>query len=163
MKLFRVRGVDAVEPFLSFQRLDGVSYIPVGGTNRSYISLSKDLAMPRLRRGRVTRASYIDDEHRRDSIILVPEFKPVENTPEELAAIEKDCNTAFIVVCSGAYNFDAASSPVRVGKMVCRVITMQPGERISAFPECNSISEMNAAKRALLSYDGDGVTFTTDR
>lgn len=160
MKLFRVRGIDEVEPFLSFQRLDGVSYIPVGGSNRSYISVSRELALPRLRRGRVTRASFIEDEHRRDSIILVPEFAPVENTPEELAAIEKDHNAALIVVCSGAFNFDTTSLAVHVGKMVCRAIIMHPGDRISAFPECNSISEMNAAKRAMLSYSGETVTFS---
>lgn len=165
MRLFRVRGIAEVEPSLAFQRLDLIAYVPVGGTNRSYISVSRELANPSLKEGKIERAAYVIDQTRPESIILVPEFTPVENTPEELADIEKDNNLAFILVPSGAFNFGdpKEASPVRVGKMVCRAIILAPGEQISAFPVCHSISEMDAAKRATLAFDGENVTFTHDQ
>lgn len=154
MKAFRVRDIGNVEKGLAWRSMDGTAFVSVGGTARSYLTVS-----PALTRGAPEGTVETCD-------IVVPR-------PNELALIPLECcgsgcgghdrrmTAALIVVPSGAYDFRVdprrhlAVLP-RAGNVALTVI-LDAGESIDAYPRVTRLTDEHKPVR--LSFDGRDVTF----
>jgi len=170
MHFFRVKiGQDAntvVEPFLEWQRLDGTAYIPVGGLSMSYISVSPDFE-PTDKTGRVMVGGI--QPNARGGLELVPQgvVRTTESGAKSfIPASEADDDRAFVVVPSGAFDFDIrhGQSPVSPrDRLAALSVVLHKGESIKAMPKVRTLREWDDVKPMYLTYHGSGrLTFSTD-
>jgi hypothetical protein len=162
MKFFRIKIGDngpIVVPFLEWQRFDGTAYVAVGGTSVSYLSVSP-LFEPTDRTGRVQVGSF--QQRVTGGLELIPQGEFRENGAF-IPANDADDDRAFIVVPSGAYDFEIphdASPHVPRDRLACRVIVLNPGETIRAMPKVRTLREWDTAKAMELTYHGScNLTF----
>ncbi len=153
MKAFRVRGEGEVVAGLGWKGMDGTAYIPVGGSNRPYVKVSPKLATASEREGSVFEVDFkVDGE---GGMELVPTVDVADQD-----GVRGQC--ALIVIPTGGYEFhyDARHLAVnpRCGN-ACKVVVLQPGEEIRAFPKVRTHAEALKASVLALRYDGSEVTF----
>lgn len=152
MRAYRVRGVGKVEAELSWKGMDGVAYVPVGGTNRSYVTVSPKLA--KVSKGEGT-LHEVDFKAAADGTM---ELVPVSKAK---ASIERN-RGAIVVIPTGGFEFHFGPEQLAVNPRcgnACRVVVLQPGEEISAYPKVKTHAEALDAKPLALRYDGQQVTF----
>ena len=152
MKAYRVRGVGEVETQLSWKGMDGVAYVPVGGTNRSYVTVSPKLAKVKKGEGTVHEVDFKANAD--GSMELVPASKAK-------AQAERN-RSALVVIPTGGFEFHFGPEQLAVKprcENACRVVVLQPGEEIRAFPKVRTHAEALKAKMLALRYDGQEVTF----
>jgi hypothetical protein len=166
MHFFRVKlaqdNAPVVEPFLEWMRLDGTSYISVGGSGLSYISVAPEFQADdrtgRLQVGDIRPSS-------RGGIELVPQGTVGDGVfiPSSTGADDR----AFVVLPSGAFDFQVdrdmlAASPR--DRMQALSVVLQPGDVIKALPKVRTIREMDAMKPMYLHYHGAGsLTFSSEQ
>lgn len=162
MKFFRIKVGDTgpvVVPYLEWQRFDGTAYVPVGGIGISYLSISPAFE-PDERTGRVQVGSY--KERVTGGIELIPQGVFRENGAF-VPANQADDDRAFVVLPSGAYDFDIphdASPHSPRDRMAARVVVLNPGETIRAMPKVRNLRDWDSAKAMELTYHGaDNLTF----
>lgn len=153
MKAFRVRDVGNVEPNISWLKMDGTAYVLVGGTTRPYLTVSPELALQHERNGTIAECDFrLDGE---GGMELIPAVVAGEST----AFDEK----ALVVVPAGGFDFHAQPGEqlplVPRQQNVARVVVLAKGERIEAFPVVRSLAESGSARKVVLCFDGEKVTF----
>jgi hypothetical protein len=152
MKAYRVRGVGEVEAGLSWKGMDGVAYVPVGGSNRSYVKVSPKLAKLSKGDGTVHEVDFKADTDGTMELVGVSKAK---------AAAERN-RSAIVVIPTGGFEFHFGPEQLAVNPRcgsACRVVVLQPGEEISAYPKVRTHAEALNAKVLALRYDGQEVTF----
>lgn len=153
MKAFRVRGDGTVESGFNWKGMDGIAYVPVGGGSRSYASLSAKLATASEGEGRVYEVDF-----RHDAIGGIELVPPCD--VEDKDGVRSAC--ALVIIPTGGYDFGYKAEQLAVNprcNAACRIVVLQPGEEIRAFPKVRNFSEANAAKTLALRFDGKEVTF----
>jgi len=153
MKAYRVRGEGEVVAGLNWKGMDGTAYIPVGGSNRPYVKVSPKLATASEREGSVFEVDFTVDGE--GGMELVPAVEVAD--PEGIRA---DC--ALVVIPTGGYDFQYDAGQLAVNPRcgnACRVVVLQPGDEIRAFPKVRTHAEALKAKPLALRYDGKEVTF----
>jgi len=153
MKAYRVRGDGTVEAGFAWKGMDGVAYVAVGGTNRSYVSVSPRLATASEGEGRV-----FDVDFKLDAIGGIELVPPCEVADEDGSREA----SALVVIPSGGYDFGYQPGQLAVNPrcgIACRVVVLKAGEEIRAFPKVRNFAEAQAAKSVVLRYDGKEVTF----
>jgi len=151
MKAFRVRGDGEVVRGLDWKGMDGVAYVPVGGTNRSYITVSPKLATSSEREGRVFEVDFTVDGAGGMELVA----------PGDVAGNRH--GNALVVIPTGAFDFHIEPNGYVVNPRcgnACRVVELSPGDEIRAFPKVRTLREAEESKPFLLRYDGREVTFT---
>ena len=163
MNFFRVKVGDngpVVVPFLEWQRFDGTAYLPVGGLGISYLSVSP-LFEPTDRTGRVQVGSF--QERATGGLELIPRGEFRDNGAF-IPANNADDDRAFVVLPSGAYDFDiphGASPHNPRDRMAARVVVMNPGDTIRAMPKVRNLRDWDSAVPMELTYHGSSnLTFT---
>ncbi len=159
MKFFRIKVGDTgpvVVPFLEWQRFDGTAYVSVGGSNISYLSVSP-LFQPTERTGRVQIGSF--QERTTGGIELIPrgEFRDRDGEKVFIPANEAEDDRAFVVVPSGAYDFEipqGASPHNPRDRLAARVVVLNPGDTIRAMPKVRSLRDWDTARPMELTYHG---------
>jgi hypothetical protein len=165
MHFFRIKlgqtGAPAVEPYLEFQRLDGVAYISVGGLGMSYLTVAPEFEANE-RSGRIMVGDIRPNS--RGGIELVPqgEFRNGSFIPANAAADDR----AFVVLPSGAYDFhidrDMPACAPRDRAQALNAV-LKPGDIVKAMPKVRTIREMDEMKPMWLVYKGNGnLTFTAE-
>jgi len=152
MKAFRVRGDGEVVRGLDWNGMDGVAYVPVGGTSRPYITVSPKLATASEREGRVFEVDYKVDGVGGMELVA----------PGDVSGSNRHDN-ALVVIPTGGFDFKIEPNGYVVNPRcgnACRVVELAPGEEISAFPKVSSHREALNAKPYVLRYDGTEVFFT---
>lgn len=145
MKCFRVREVGQVERGLNFQVLDGVGYVPVGGTRIPYLQVAPELTSGQ-KNGIVHDAMPVVHE----SVALV------------LSSCRRDDGRSFVVIPSGGFDFDLGGIIVPFSPPASNLalaIIMEAGDCIHALRKVRSLSEANNNHPVTLKYDGEEVTF----
>lgn len=166
MQFFRIKvGQDSnpiVEPFLEWMRLDGTSYISVGGSSMSYITVAPEFEANE-RTGRLQVGGIRPNS--RGGIELFPQGS-VRNgafIPSNDGADDR----ALVVIPSGAYDFDIAHGMLAVSprdRMQALSVVLKPGDVIKALPKVRTIREMDTMKPMFLHYHGSGnLTFSTEQ
>lgn len=153
MKAYRVRGVGEVEAGLNWKGMDGVAYVPVGGSSRSYVKVSPTLATASEREG-----SLFEVEFKLDGEGGMELVSPLEVADKQGA--RQQC--ALVVIPTGGFEFHYNACQLAVNPRcgnACRVVVLQPGEEIRAFPRVRTHAEAQNAKMLALRYDGKEVTF----
>lgn len=148
MRAFRVRDVNDIENNIAWTRMDGTAYVLVGGSNRSYLTVSPELAPAHERSGNVVSCDYRLDGQGGMQLI------PVQ---------DKEDHRAIIVVPSGGFDFQTVSGvqmPLvpRFGNCA-RVVILAPDEQIIAIPHVRTLAESAAARPCILRFDGALLTF----
>jgi len=166
MHYFRIKiGQDnapVVEPFLEWTRLDGTSYISVGGSSLSYISVAPEFQADE-RTGRLQVGDIRPNS--RGGIELFPQgtFRNGAFIPSSTGADDR----AFVVLPSGAYDFDIGQGMLAVSprdRMQALSVVLRPGDVIKALPKVRTIAEMDAMKPVYLQYHGSAtLTFSTEQ
>ena len=152
MKAFRVRGDGEVVRGFDWKGMDGVAYVPVGGTNRSYITVSPKLATSSEREGSVFEVDFKVDGAGGMELVA----------PGDVAGVNRH-DKALVVIPTGAFEFHLEPAGYVVNPRcgnACRVVELAPGDEIRAFPKVRSHREAQEAKPFALRYDGREVTFT---
>jgi hypothetical protein len=152
MKAYRVRGVGEVEAQLHWKGMDGVAYVPVGGTNRSYVKVSPKLAKVSKGDGTVHEVDFTADADGTMELVPVSKAK---------AAVERN-RSALVVIPTGGFEFQFDLRQLAVNPRcgnACRVVVLQPGEEIRAYPKVRTHADALNAKPLALRFDGQEVTF----
>ncbi len=152
MKAYRVRGVGEVVAELSWKGMDGTAYVSVGGSSRSYVKVSPKLAKVSKGEGTVHEVDFTADGDGTMELVPVSKAK---------AAAERN-GSALVVIPTGAFEFHFEPRQLAVNPRcgnACRVVVLQPGEEIRAFPKVRTHAEALSAKVLALRYDGREVTF----
>ncbi len=153
MKAYRVRGEGEVVAGLNWKGMDGTAYIPVGGSNRPYVKVSPKLATASEREGSVFEVDFkVDGE---GGMELVPTVDVADSD-----GVRQQC--ALVVIPTGGYDFHYGAHQLAVNPRcgnACRVVVLQPGEVIRAFPKVRTHAEALKMQPLALSYDGEKVTF----
>jgi hypothetical protein len=153
MKAYRVRGVGEVEACLYWKGMDGVAYVPVGGSNRSYVKVSPKLATNSQSEGSVFEVDFKLDGEGGMELVSPPEVADPDGSRER---------SALVVIPTGGFEFHFGFQQLAVNPRcgnACRVVVLQPGEEIRAFPKVRTHAEAQNAKLLALRYDGKEVTF----
>jgi hypothetical protein len=151
MKAFRVRDVGHVESSIGWKSLDGTAFVLVGGTMRSYLTVSAELLPEGAREGNVTECDF-DEGTRRSELQLVPVGKG-----------HGERSDAIVVFPSGGYELrDNSKRGKAISALVdhtAATLILQPGDELVFFPRVRTLREADAAKPVYLRYDGNVVTF----
>lgn len=156
MQFFRIKvGQDnapVIEPFLEWLRLDGTSYISVGGSGLSYISVAPEFQADD-RTGRLQVGDIRPNS--RGGIELFPQgiMRNGVFIPSSSGADDR----AFVVLPSGAYDFHVDRGIHAVPRrdlMQALSVVLNPGDVIKALPKVRTIREMDAIKPMYLQYHG---------
>lgn len=153
MKAYRVRDVGEVVSGLGWKVMDGTAYVPVGGSNRSYLKVSQKLASAGEREGSVSEVDFTDDGAGGMELV------PTADVADE-GGFRGRC--ALVVIPTGAFEFHFDHRQLAVNPRcgnACRVVVLQPGESIGAYPKVRTHAEALNAKPLTLHYDGREVTF----
>lgn len=153
MKAFRVRDVGQVEPNISWQKMDGIAYVLVGGAGRPYLTVSPELALEHERNGTIAECDFRLDGAGGMELIPVG----VAEDPNE-----RD-RKAIVVVPAGGFDFRAQPGVhlplVPRQQNAARVVVLAKGESIEAFPVVRTLAESGSARKVVLYFDGEKVTF----
>ncbi|MDZ4833715.1 MAG: hypothetical protein SGJ27_08030 [Candidatus Melainabacteria bacterium] len=162
MKFFRIKPSDqgpVVVPFLEWQRFDGTAYVAVGGTSISYLSISP-LFEPNDRTGRVQVGSI--QERVTGGIELIPQGEFLDNGTF-IPANEADDDRAFVVLLSGAYDFEIphdASPHSPRDRLAAHCVVLNAGDSIRAMPRVRNLRDWDTARAMELTYHGSSnLTF----
>lgn len=162
MQFFRIKigqdGAPVIEPYLEWQRLDGISYIPVGGLGMSYLTVAPDFQATE-RTGRLT-CGNIAPSHR-GGIELVPQG--MVRNGSFIPDSDGNDDRAFVVVPSGAFDFDVARDMVPCtprDRMQALSVVLKLGDVVKAMAKVRTIREMDKTVPLYLAYHGSGrLTF----
>ncbi len=153
MKAYRVRDVGSVEAALTWKGMDGTAYVPVGGSNRSYVKVSPTLATGSEREGSVFEVDFTVDGEGGMELVSPPEVADADGSRER---------SALVVIPTGGFDFHFEPRQLAVNPRcgnACRIVVLQPGDEIRAFPKVRTHREAQSAKMLSLRYDGREVTF----
>jgi hypothetical protein len=154
MKAFRVRDIGQVEPGIAWLKMDGTAYVLVGGTTRPYLTVSPALAHAHERNGTIVECDFRLDGV--GGMELIP-----AGVAEDSAAFDEK---AIVVVPAGGFDFHAQPGVhlplVPRQQNVARVVVLAKGERIEAFPVVRTLAESGSARKVVLCFDGERVTFS---
>lgn len=153
MKAYRVRGVGEVEAGLAWKGMDGTAYVPVGGSNRSYVKVSPALATASEREGHVFEVDFTADGMGGMELVAPSDVADRDGGREK---------SALVVIPTGGFDFHIGVGQLAVNPRcgnACRVVVLQPGESIGAYPKVRTHAEALNAKPLTLRYDGKEVTF----
>lgn len=153
MKAYRVRGVGEVVAGMSWKGMDGTAYVTVGGTNRSYVKISPKLATASEREGSVFEVDFKLDGEGGMELVSPPEVADADGNRYR---------SALVVIPTGGFDFHYEPRQLAVNPRcgnACRIVVLEPGDEIRAFPKVRTHAEAMSAKVMALRYDGREVTF----
>jgi len=147
MKCFRVRDAATVESFLTVNVLDGVAYVPTGGSLKPYVRADEELCSAIGETRRITSASLMDGV--RSSLILTPEKAD-------------DAHKALVVIpCSRALHYTGLTRAMQplghTNDKLAITVVLEPGQSFSAIGIARTLAESAQLKPFVIGFDGDNV------
>lgn len=160
MKSFRVWPDGRVDNRLPFQVFDNVGYVPVGGTDMSYVQLDSDLVADARRDGGVVDA---DVEHLTGTKIRLvrpasqeaPTNEPGRSQPRQ-ALVLLPSKLAFQFNLNGSSR-EPQPAARYANDRTALLVVLEEGDVLTAIPRARSLSELETSATIVISFDGEKV------
>lgn len=155
MNSFRVWPDGRVDNRLPFQVFDNVGYVPVGGTDMSYVQLDSDLIADARRDGGVVDA---DVEHLTGTKIRLvrPASQEVPTNEPRQALVLLPSKLAFQFNLNGSSR-EPQSAARYSNDRTALLVVLEEGDVLTAIPRARSLSELETSATIVISFDGEKV------